>query len=102
MVHFQEVSYVRKRYLRSPTGPDWRTARPKAEGFGDEVPQPGNFIHQRSREVFDGVPWISVRHLSSLESGKNWISIEMLIQHAYALEMDPVELFRELLQAYQE
>ena len=74
----------------------------KRKALGTNYRSRENFIHQRSREVFDGVPWISVRHLSSLESGKNWISIEMLIQHAYALEMDPVELFRELLQAYQE
>lgn len=73
----------------------------KRKALGKDYRSRENFIQQRSREVFDGVPWISVRHLSSLESGKNWISIEMLIQHAYALEMDPVELFGELLQAYQ-
>lgn len=73
----------------------------KRKALGKDYRSRENFIQQRSREVFDGVPWISVRHLSSLESGKNWISIEMLIQHAYALEMDTVELFGELLQAYQ-
>ncbi len=58
------------------------------------------FIEKRSQELFGGEPWISCRHLASLEAGKNWASVEMLIKHAYALEADPVELFREILRIY--
>ncbi|MGS0765897.1 XRE family transcriptional regulator [Syntrophomonas curvata] len=59
-----------------------------------------SFIEKRSAEIFNNVPWISQRHLANLERGKNWISVELLIHHAYALEMDPMDLFREILEVY--
>jgi len=59
-----------------------------------------SFIEHRSVEIFGGKPWISVRHLSNIELGKNWISIEKLIIHSYALEMDPVDLLTEILEIY--
>lgn len=61
-----------------------------------------DFIDLRSQEIFDDKKWISPRHLANVELGKNWISIEKFIWLAYALEVDPVELFAELLQAYEE
>ncbi len=58
------------------------------------------FIGKRSAELFGGEAWISSRHLASLERGKNWMSIELLIKHAVALECDPVELFRDIVRIY--
>ena len=55
------------------------------------------FIENRSTELFGGNDWISLRHLSSIEEGKNMPSIEMLITLAYALETDPVELFQQII-----
>lgn len=41
--------------------------------------------------------WISTRYLSSIEEGKNMISIQMLINLSYALQMEPEDLFKEIL-----
>ena len=43
------------------------------------------------------IDWISTRYLSSIEEGKNMISIQMLIDLAYALQMNPEDLFKEIL-----
>ena len=40
--------------------------------------------------------WISIRHLANIES-----SIEKLFALAIALEEDPVDLFEEIMLAYQ-
>lgn len=72
----------------------------KREALGSRYKSRDKFITERSTELFAGEPWISWRHLTNLENGKNWPSLEMLIKHAYALEVDPVELFREILEIY--
>lgn len=74
--------------------------RAKREALGKKYGSRERFIEQRSMEILGGEPWISCRHLASIEGGKNWMSVEMLIKHAYALEMDPVELFQEILEIY--
>ena len=71
---------------RKNLSPDYRTR----EGF----------IDHRSAELFNYEPWISLRHLTNLELGKNWPSIEKLLILATALEEDPVDLFQEIIQAY--
>lgn len=73
----------------------------KRKALGKKYSSRVDFIDRRSMEIFDGKPWISERHLANLERGKNWISVEMLIQHAYALETDPVDLFATLLEIYE-
>lgn len=59
------------------------------------------FIEDRSENLFNFEDWISLRYLASLELGKNQMSIDKLIKLAYALEVDPVELFSEILIIYQ-
>ena len=59
------------------------------------------FIDRRSVELFSGETWISLRHLSNLELGKNWPSIVKLIILASALEENPVDLFEEIVSIYQ-
>ena len=68
--------------------------------LGSQYKSREKFIDQRSIELFGGTPWISDRHLASLERGKNWISIELLIKHAFALECDPVDLFSDIVRIY--
>lgn len=58
------------------------------------------FIYSRSKELFGGKDWISIRHLTNLELGKNLPSINMLITLSYAYEIDPIELFSEILAVY--
>ena len=58
------------------------------------------FIDERSVEVFGGMDWISCRHLCNIEHGKNWISIEKLFMLAAALEVEPGELFNEIVEIY--
>ena len=70
--------------------------------LGRQYKTRAQFIENRSRELFEGQPWISERHLASLERGRNWLSIEKLIEHAYALEMRPEELFLEIFKIYSE
>lgn len=72
----------------------------KRKLLGPQYSTREKFIEKRSEELFAGEQWISPRHLANIELGKNWLSIEKLIMHAYALEMDPVELFREILAIY--
>ena len=72
----------------------------KRKALGKRYNSREKFIDNRSEEIFAGEAWISCRHLASIESGKNWMSVEMLIKHAYALEIHPVDLFREILDIY--
>lgn len=72
----------------------------KRMSLGSDYSSREKFIYNRSMELFGGNQWISVRHLSNLELGKNWISIEMLITLADALETDPVDLFSEIIEIY--
>ena len=74
----------------------------KRIGLGQEYRSREKFLENRSDELFAGVPWMSERYLASIEEGKNWISIEKLIPLAYALEMDPVQLFAEIFEIYTE
>lgn len=73
----------------------------KRKNLGENYKTRENFIDLRSDELFDRQQWISPRHLANIESGKNWISIEKLLLLAIALEEDPVDLFSEIIQAYQ-
>lgn len=59
------------------------------------------FIYSRSKELFGGKDWISIRHLTNLELGKNLPSINMFITLSYAYEIDPIELFSEILAVYE-
>ena len=72
----------------------------KRRALGKQYSSREKFIEQRSLELFGGEQWISTRHLANIELGKNWISVEKLISHAYALEMDPKTLFEEILKIY--
>ncbi len=60
------------------------------------------FIYNRSEELFGSEDWISVRHLFNIEHGKNWVSIEKLIQLSDALEVDPCDLFREIVEIFRD
>ena len=59
------------------------------------------FIYSRSKELFGGKDWISIRHLTNLELGKNLPSINMLITLSYAYEIDPIELISEIIAVYE-
>ena len=59
----------------------------KRKSLGEPYQTREAFIDLRSVELFDGEPWISIRHLANIESGKNWISIEKLFALAIALEL---------------
>lgn len=74
--------------------------REKRIALGKRYSSREKFIAERSLELYEEEPWISCRHLANLERGKNWLSVELLIKHAYALEMNPVDLFREILEIY--
>lgn len=72
----------------------------KRKSLGKEYCTREKFIELRSEELFGGNDWISQRHLSNIELGKNWISIEKLIVLSAALEEDPVNLFSEIISIY--
>lgn len=74
----------------------------KRKALGKPYSSREKFIFNRSIELFNGEQWISVRHLSNIELGKNWMSIEKLITLSNALEIDPVALFREIIDIYRE
>lgn len=73
----------------------------KRKALGNMYKTREAFIDLRSDELFAGEQWISPRHLANVELGKNWISIEKLISLSIALEEDPVDLFDQILRAYQ-
>ena len=73
----------------------------KRKALGSLYKTREQFIEIRSKELFGDEAWISPRHLANLELGKNWVSIEKLLVLATALEEDPVDLFDEIIKAYQ-
>lgn len=74
----------------------------KRKALGQQYRSREQFIIKRSDELFGSENWISLRHLSNIEHGKNWLSIEKLIQLADALEEDPTELFSEIVKIYRD
>lgn len=72
----------------------------KRIALGKDYSSREKFIILRSDELFNGVDFISLRHLSNIELGKNWISIEKLLVLAIALEEDPIDLFAEIIKIY--
>ncbi len=72
----------------------------KRKAMGRQYSSREKFISNRSDELFGSEDWISLRHLYNIEHGKNWVSIEMLITLAYALEENPVDLFTEIVEIY--
>ncbi len=76
--------------------------RNKRMALGKEFKSREFFVEDRSEKLFDYDDWISSRYLASIELGNNQLSIEKLIKLAYALEIDPVELFAEIVRIYQE
>lgn len=74
----------------------------KRKALGPRYRSRERFIEIRSQELFGSDDWISLRHLTNIENGKNWISIEKLLLLAPALEENPVDLFEEIINAYKE
>lgn len=72
----------------------------KRKALGSRYKSREQFIDHRSQELFGAEEWISLRHLCNIEAGKNWVSMEKFIMLADALEVDPVDLFREVLRIY--
>ena len=60
------------------------------------------FIADRNSKFFgdNDKEWISQRHLANIENGYKWIGVEKLLKLAIALEVDPIELFAEIVQAW--
>ena len=76
--------------------------RDKRMALGKEFKSREFFVEDRSEKLFNYDDWISSRYLASIELGNNQLSIEKLIKLAYSLEIDPVELFSEIVRIYQE
>ena len=76
--------------------------REKRYALGSEFHSREFFVADRSENLFEYEDWISSRYLASIELGNNQMSIEKLIQIAYALEVDPIDLFAEIVKIYQE
>jgi len=74
----------------------------KRMALGKEFKSREFFVEDRSEKLFNYDDWISSRYLASIELGNNQLSIEKLIKLAYALEIDPVELFSEIVKIYQQ
>lgn len=55
------------------------------------------FIENRSLVYFNNEEWISEKTLANYETGKNIPSLENLKKLAIALEVDPLELFKDIL-----
>lgn len=70
--------------------------------LGKEFQNREFFIQDRSENLFQYNEWISLRYLNSIEHGNNQMSIEKLIQIAFALEVDPLELFSDVLNIYRQ
>ncbi len=75
--------------------------RSKRIALGKPYESRNYFVEDRSENLFHYEDWISTRYLASLELGNNQMSLDKLIQLAYALEVDPVEFFNEILKIYQ-
>lgn len=78
------------------------TIRTHRHNLGDGYKTLEAFVYNRVTELFDDDQWISVRHLSNIELGKNTLTIDKLIALADALEVDPMELFEEILLIYRQ
>lgn len=76
--------------------------REKRYLLGREFQNREFFIQDRSENLFQYNEWISLRYLNSIEQGNNQMSIEKLIQIAFALEVDPLELFSDVLNIYRQ
>lgn len=76
--------------------------REKRYALGQEFQSREFFVVDRSENLFEYEDWISTRYLASIELGNNQMSIEKLIQIAYALEIEPTDLFAEVVKIYQE
>ncbi len=76
--------------------------REKRRALGPQFKSREFFVEDRSEHLFHYEDWISTRYLASLELGNNQMSIDKLIKLSYALETDPLELFRDILQIYQD
>lgn len=74
--------------------------RERRYSLGKEFKNRDFFVQDRSENLFSYNEWISTRYLASIELGNNQISIEKLIQLAFALETDPIELFAEIEKIY--
>lgn len=55
------------------------------------------FIDDRSEKYFNSEEWISEKTLTNYETGKNIPSLQNLKKLAIALEIDGVELFKEMV-----
>ena len=75
--------------------------RDKRYALGSEFRSREFFVADRSENLFKYEDWISSRYLASIELGNNQMSIEKLIQIAYALEVDPIDLFADIVKLYQ-
>lgn len=51
----------------------------KRKALGKRYNSREKFIDNRSDELFGSEDWISLRYLYNIERGKNWISIEKLL-----------------------
>lgn len=58
------------------------------------------FIDVVSQEIFGGEQWISVRHLSNIELGKNLPSFELMIKLSVALDLETIDFFAKLIEIY--
>lgn len=76
--------------------------REKRYALGKEFRSREFFVADRSENLFEYEDWISSRYLASIELGNNQMSIEKLIQISYALEVDPIDLFAEIVKIYQD
>lgn len=76
--------------------------REKRYALGNEFRSREFFVADRSENLFEYEDCISSRYLASIELGNNQMSIEKLIQIAYALEVDPIDLFAEIVKIYQD
>lgn len=68
--------------------------------LGDSYKNRDDFIETTSKNLFNNEQWISSRHLASIELGHNMISLNLLIKLAYALEMEPIDLFAKIIKIY--
>lgn len=99
MVHKRWIMAERKAYDRKLVEIG-ELLRAKRVSLGPQYNSRERFIEQRSIELFDNSDWISLRHLSNIELGKNMISLEMLLVLSDALEEDVVSLFSEIVSIY--
>ena len=82
------------------TDNEWANADRSLTHRGRYAPQSRPLKGAKCIELFGGKDWILQRHLSNIELGNNWMSIEKLMILATALEEDPVDLFSEIIEVY--